>query len=171
VVWIRTPGAQADAGVRSDTSLKLPAAGFRRAGIGVDANRGSITRGRSLAAIRWAAARRWRPSSSSSKECQSTDPIPSSSLRRTGAHTARVSSFAVRPPESEAWVGHFQRCWSQPLAEDQLLLFHNVLWFIAYGSAGQQWRTRRLSWDGIRVQSLEWLRTGDASGGSYAGPE
>jgi hypothetical protein len=24
------------------------------------------------------------------------------------------------------------------------------------GSAGQQWRTRRLSWDGIRVQSLEW---------------
>jgi hypothetical protein len=141
----------------------------------------------------------------------------------------------VRPPESEAWVGNFQRglssydaahlhpnsrdlivvaggqayivepksrhligtfgaqiSWSQPFVEHQLLLFHNGLWLDAYGFAGQLWQTRRLSWDGVRVQSIEWpwlngeawtfdgdrwvsfaldLRSGDASGGSYVGPE
>ena len=83
-------------------------------------------------------------------------------------------------------------CWSQTLDDHQLLLFHNGLWFNAYGRAGQLWQTRRLSWDGIRVESISFpslsgeawtfegdrwvpfalnLESGDVSGRSYAGPE
>jgi hypothetical protein len=39
----------------SISSLKLTAAGFSHAAVVLDRKRGSITRGRSLAAIRWAA--------------------------------------------------------------------------------------------------------------------
>lgn len=85
-----------------------------------------------------------------------------------------------------------QICWSQSVADHDLLLFHNNLWFTAYGPGGLLWKSRRLSWDGVRIHSLEWpwlhgkawtfdgdrwvpfaldLRGGAASGGSYVGPE
>jgi hypothetical protein len=41
--------------VQPNTPLKLTAAGFSRAVALLDTRRGSITRGRSLAAIRWGA--------------------------------------------------------------------------------------------------------------------
>jgi len=78
-------------------------------------------------------------------------------------------------------------CWSHELPGHELLLFHNGLEFIAYGILGRVWRSRRVSWDGIRVTSVEFpwlrgeatglkdqeafflvdLRSGEASGGSY----
>jgi hypothetical protein len=85
-----------------------------------------------------------------------------------------------------------QICWSQALPERQLVLFHNGLWFTAYAPAGQLWQTRRLSWDGVRVETIlypslsgeawtfdgdRWvpfaldLHTGEVSGGSYTGSE
>jgi hypothetical protein len=72
------------------------------------------------------------------------------------------------------------------------LIFGNGLWFEAVGSEGLRWRTRRLSWDGMRsvrlngaqivgeayspIDDCEWyafevdLTGGSATGGSYNGP-
>lgn len=77
------------------------------------------------------------------------------------------------------------------ILELQMLLFGNGLWFEAIGERGFIWRTRRLSWDGMRAIRQEgislsgegydpmtdsWvsftvdLTSGDAKGGSYNGP-
>ena len=100
----------------------------------------------------------------------------------------------VVEPKSRQLIETFgaQVCWSEQIAEHQLLVFHNGLWFNAYGPGGQLWQTRRLSWDGVRVESISYpslsgeawtfdgdrwvsfaldLRSGEVSGGSYAGPE
>lgn len=82
--------------------------------------------------------------------------------------------------------------WSHDIAEHGLLLLHNGLWFIAYGRDGRLWQSDRLSWDGIRGESISFpwlsgeawtfdgdrwisfalnLETGDVSGGSYPDPE
>jgi hypothetical protein len=73
------------------------------------------------------------------------------------------------------------------------VIFGNGLWFEAVGPNGLQWRSRRLSWDGVRDVSVSghvlrgdayapegpdgaWypfevdLNTGDVTGGSYTGP-
>ncbi len=74
-----------------------------------------------------------------------------------------------------------------------LLIVANGLWFEAFGRSGPRWRTRRVSWDGMRsVSSVgglivgeayspmgppDWhpfqldTRTGEVTGGSYSGPE
>jgi len=97
-------------------------------------------------------------------------------------------------PSSRRLIATFggQICWSRSFVEHRLLLFHNGLWFDAHGSSGPLWQTRRLSFDGIRVRSIEWpwlrgeawtfdgdrwepfavdLRSGEASGGTYCFPE
>lgn len=71
------------------------------------------------------------------------------------------------------------------------LLFSNGLWFELYGANGLEWKTRRLSWDGIRnIELLDsavvgegwcfdesWhrfsvdLSTGACTGGAYNGSE
>ena len=77
------------------------------------------------------------------------------------------------------------------ISELKILLFGNGLWFEAIGPKGFIWKTRRLSWDGIRSIRHEgmtlfgegydpmadsWvpftvdLFSGDAKGGSYNGP-
>jgi hypothetical protein len=82
--------------------------------------------------------------------------------------------------------------WSRAFPEHQLVLFHNGIWFTAYGPSGKLWKSRRVSWDGIRVQSVEFpslsgdawspledrwvvftldMERGGVSGGSYDGPD
>jgi len=74
------------------------------------------------------------------------------------------------------------------LSEPDRLLFHNGLWFIAFAKKGLLWRSRRISWDGLRDISIEedrltgegynvlekrWqrfevsLENGEAHGGAY----
>jgi hypothetical protein len=74
-----------------------------------------------------------------------------------------------------------------------LVVFSNGLWFEAADAHGLRWQTRRISWDGMRhvevmngerIEGEAWspiddawhgftvtLANGDASGGSYTGPE
>jgi len=74
-----------------------------------------------------------------------------------------------------------------------LMVIGNGLWFEALNHSGPQWRTRRISWDGMisirsngalivgeaysPIGSPDWspfqidLRTGETTGGSYNGPE
>lgn len=77
------------------------------------------------------------------------------------------------------------------ISELQILLFGNGLWFEAIGQSGFIWRTRRLSWDGMRSinhngnalsgegydpMTDSWvpffvdLSSGNSTGGSYCGP-
>jgi hypothetical protein len=78
-----------------------------------------------------------------------------------------------------------------PIPERSALLLEEGLWLSLIDPTGLRWRTRRLSWDGIRNLSVEanfirgegwryddtWhefqvsLSTGDTKGGAYAGPE
>jgi hypothetical protein len=72
--------------------------------------------------------------------------------------------------------------------QEHLLMFSNGLWIEAHGPSGLVWRTRRVSWDGMRDLRLdgdalcgeaydpmndEWapfavdVRTGEVTGGSY----
>src|SRR5262245_46084013 len=62
----------------------------------------------------------------------------------------------VVEPKSRQLIETFgaQIGWSQMLPDHDLLLFHDSIRFHAYGPAGQAWRTRRLSWDGIRIGSI-----------------
>ena len=75
-----------------------------------------------------------------------------------------------------------------PVSEQNLIVFHNFTDFVAYGVKGLAWRSKRISYDGIKVDRLEdgflfgqaWdaptgkdvcfrldLRTGIHEGGSY----
>jgi len=79
------------------------------------------------------------------------------------------------------------------VAANSLVLFGNGLWFEALGPSGTAWRSRRISWDGMRNVTVTglvvrgeayapegakgtWypfevdLPTGTVSGGSYNGP-
>jgi hypothetical protein len=79
-------------------------------------------------------------------------------------------------------------CWSLDFPEHQLFVFHNGIAFRAFGAAGRCWDSRRVSWDGIRVETVSFptltgtawtfdddrwipfvlqLETGEVSGGSY----
>jgi hypothetical protein len=72
------------------------------------------------------------------------------------------------------------------------LIIGNGLWFEALAASGMSWRSRRLSWDGVRNVRIDdsrlrgeawnpvddcWneftldLQTGDVVGGSYNGPD
>jgi hypothetical protein len=72
------------------------------------------------------------------------------------------------------------------------VLFGNGLWFELLGAVGLHWRSRRISWDGMREVRLEGLRlfgeawspfedcwlpfeldlcSGEFTGGSYNGPD
>ena len=98
-------------------------------------------------------------------------------------------------PETRTLAHHFGAQIEQVLAvaDQRLLVFGNGLWFEAVGPDGMQWRSRQLSWDGVRnvTRSARVLRgeayapegpegtwypfevdleTGEVTGGSYPGP-
>jgi hypothetical protein len=97
-------------------------------------------------------------------------------------------------PESRALLDHFGADIASvvEVPEIDALLFTNGLWFEAYGASGLLWRSRRVSWDGVRSLSRTkltlhgeaysplddaWhpfsldLASGHAKGGSYTGPQ
>ncbi len=101
----------------------------------------------------------------------------------------------VIDPEKRSLAGHFggQIEYLFPLPGEPILLFGNGLWFEAFGREGRIWRSRRMSWDGLRHVVLNgnllsgeayapegpkgaWypfqldVMTGTVSGGSYYGP-
>jgi|SRR5436190_12223360 len=41
-----------------------------------------------------------------------------------------------------------------PIIESNFIIFGNGLWFEGYGATGCLWRSRRISWDGMRALSL-----------------
>ncbi len=82
--------------------------------------------------------------------------------------------------------------WIERVAEYEMLVLSNDLWFEALGRDGVIWRTQRLSWDGMRnvrcdgdtitgdgwdVMAETWhpfkvdLIEGTAEGGAYTGPD
>jgi len=101
----------------------------------------------------------------------------------------------VIDPEERQLVGHFGGQIQDvfPLSGQSILLLGNGLWFEALGGDGLRWRSRRISWDGIRHVVLDgnllcgeayapegpegaWypfqldVLTGTVTGGSYYGP-
>ena len=99
----------------------------------------------------------------------------------------------VVDPESRALIHHFGADIAKvvEVPENDALVFTNGLWFEAYGATGYLWRSRRLSWDGVRSLSRtaltlwgeaysplddDWhrfsvdLTSGHVEGGSYNGP-
>jgi hypothetical protein len=99
----------------------------------------------------------------------------------------------VIDPEDHRLVCHFGADLSDvvEIPEIQAIVFANGLWFEAITATGSLWRSRRVSWDGMRELQLDgttlrgkaydpmddnWqpfslnLATGDATGGSYSGP-
>jgi hypothetical protein len=100
--------------------------------------------------------------------------IVDASARRLLRHFGGDIEFAERPPDSSS------------------LIFGNGLWFECLTSEGPGWRTRRISWDGMRNIAFiggdqligeacdlddGWhpfsvdLRNGEVTGGSYEGPD
>ena len=63
----------------------------------------------------------------------------------------------VVDPEHRQLVGHFgaQIVYVFPLPGEAILLLGNDLWFEAIGSEGLRWRSRRISWDGLRHVVLD----------------
>lgn len=109
-----------------------------------------------------------------------------------GVHVVVVASGQayVVDPDSRTSVEEFGVNLTDvsEVPELDLLVFTNGLWFEAFGSQGHAWKSRRISWDGVRELkrsglTLEgeaysplddgWhsfvldLRSGDVSGGSF----
>jgi hypothetical protein len=99
----------------------------------------------------------------------------------------------VVDPESRALVAHFGGDISDliEVPEIDALVVTNGIWLEAYGASGSLWRTRRLSWDGVRLLDRNGLKlqgeaysplddcwhpfsvelsSGKCEGGSYNGP-
>jgi len=101
----------------------------------------------------------------------------------------------VVDPEQRKLIGHFggQIEHIFPLSGEAILLIGNGLWFEALSGKGLKWRSRRISWDGLRRVVLDgkqlrgeayapegpdgaWypfeldVETGTVTGGSYYGP-
>jgi hypothetical protein len=102
---------------------------------------------------------------------------------------ARCQAYVVNP-ESRELLGTFGGTIESaiPVAGQSFIIFGNGLWFEGYGAAGCLWRSRRISWDGMRDLSLHddrlsgeawgiedvWLPfsldiyNGECEGGAYA---
>lgn len=124
----------------------------------------------------------------------SLDQVLSHPDRRHVVVIAGGTAYVV-DAESHRLVTHFGADIEQvvPAPANGLVLLGNGLWFEALGSTGTAWRSRRVSWDGLRDVSLKegvvrgeayapegpdgrWypfevdVATGAVSGGSYNGP-
>jgi hypothetical protein len=100
----------------------------------------------------------------------------------------------VVDPRSRTLVRHFGGDIADvvELADREMLIFGNGLWFEAMAADGIRWRSERISWDGMRrvrregdvlkgeaydpIGKTEWsafevdVSTGESTGGSYNGP-
>ncbi len=114
-----------------------------------------------------------------------------------GRHVVVVAGGTAYIVEADSHdlIGHFDAQIEQIVSvpENGLVLLGNGLWLEALGPAGTAWRSRRISWDGMRNVSVDgaivrgeayapegpqgsWcpfevdVRTGTVRGGSYNGP-
>jgi hypothetical protein len=69
---------------------------------------------------------------------------------------ARGQAYIVSP-ENRTLLGTFGGTIESaiPVTAQGFIIFGNGLWFEAYGAAGCLWRSRRISWDGMRALSLK----------------
>jgi hypothetical protein len=67
-------------------------------------------------------------------------------------------AYVIAPQEPAKWT-HFggSISFAQPIPELDAILFGNGLWFELLGPESMIWKTRRISWDGMRDLALKGL--------------